>query len=113
MKRTDVGALSTTRVDPIPVAKVVLKGQLLGLTSPDRLTWTHLPEPLANYSVNGGICPGYDVHNGVYYAYIQPKGLPRQSRKPWVPVCLKPRCFAVRLTDADTGLPQVARGRNC
>ena len=58
-----------------PGRKVVLKGQLLGLTSPDMLTWTRLPEPLANYSVNGGICPGYDTHNGVYYAYIQPQGV--------------------------------------
>ena len=55
--------------------KVVLKGQLRGLTSPDRLTWTRLPEPLANYSVNGGICPGYDTHNDVYFAFIQPQGV--------------------------------------
>ena len=54
--------------------KVVLKGALEGYTSPDRLSWTKIDEPLANYSVNGGISPGYDEHNQTYFAYIQPQG---------------------------------------
>ena len=54
--------------------KVVLKGALVGSTSPDRFEWTRVAEPLANYSVNGGICPGYDEHNKTYFAFIQPQG---------------------------------------
>jgi hypothetical protein len=55
--------------------KVVLKGQLLGRTSPDRINWTRIAEPLANYSVNGGISPGYDAHNKTYFAFMQPQGV--------------------------------------
>lgn len=54
--------------------KVVLKGAMVGYTSPDRFTWTKLPEKIGDYSVNGGICPGYDAHNKTYFAYIQPQG---------------------------------------
>ena len=54
--------------------KVVLKGRLMGWYSPDRFTWTKIDEPLAHYSVNGGICPGYDEHNNDYFAFIQPQG---------------------------------------
>ena len=54
--------------------KVVLKGQMLGRTSPDRVNWTKIDEPLANYSVNGGISPGYDAHNKTYFAFLQPQG---------------------------------------
>ena len=55
--------------------KVILKGQLLGRTSPDRINWTNIPEPLANYSVNGGMSPGYDAHNKTYYCFLQPQGV--------------------------------------
>ena len=55
--------------------KVVLKGALVGYTSPDRLTWSKIAEPLAGYSVNGGISPGYDAHNQCYFAYMQPQGV--------------------------------------
>ena len=48
--------------------KVVLKGQMLGRTSPDRVNWTQIAQPLANYSVNGGISPGYDAHSKTYFA---------------------------------------------
>ena len=54
--------------------KVDLKGRMWGWTSPDRFTWTKLDEPLANYSVNGGMSPGYDTHNETYFAFIQPQG---------------------------------------
>ena len=54
--------------------KVILKGALVGYTSPDYFNWTKIEEPLANYSVNGGICTGYDAHNESYFAYIQPQG---------------------------------------
>ena len=54
--------------------KVVLKGALVGFTSPDHFNWTKIEEPLASYSVNGGICPGYDAASQTYFAYIQPQG---------------------------------------
>ena len=55
--------------------KVVLKGVLEGYTSPDRLCWTKIAEPLANYSVNGSLSPGYDEDNKTYFAFMQPQGV--------------------------------------
>ena len=55
--------------------KVVLRGWMVGWTSPDRFHgWTKIEEPLADYSVNGGIVAGYDEPSGTYYAYLQPQG---------------------------------------
>ena len=55
--------------------KVVLKGVMEGYTSPDRLCWTKIAEPLANYSVNGSLSPGYDEDNKTYFAFMQPQGV--------------------------------------
>ena len=55
--------------------KVVLRGWMVGWTSPDRFHgWKKIEEPLADYSVNGGIVAGYDEPSGTYYAYLQPQG---------------------------------------
>ena len=54
--------------------KVELKGHLHGWTSADRLEWKPMPEPLARYSVNGGIAARYDAETGSYFAYMQPQG---------------------------------------
>lgn len=55
--------------------RVVLRGWLEGWTSPDRFRgWKKIKEPLAEYSVNGGIVAGYDEATESYYAYLQPQG---------------------------------------
>ena len=55
--------------------KVVLRGWMVGWTSPDRFHgWKQIEEPLADYSVNGGINAGYDKTSGTYFAYMQPQG---------------------------------------
>jgi hypothetical protein len=55
--------------------RVVLRGWMEGWTSPDRFHgWKQLEEPLAEYSVNGGIVAGYDEATGTYFAYLQPQG---------------------------------------
>ncbi len=56
--------------------KVVLRGWMVGWTSPDRLHWKRIDEPLADYSVNGGIAAMYEPESGTYFAYLQPQGFP-------------------------------------
>ena len=61
--------------DGVRVRCFVASGRdVLVLEIDDRLAWTKIAEPLADYSVNGGICPGYDEHHQTYFAYIQPQG---------------------------------------
>ena len=59
--------------------KVVVRGWMVGWTSPDRRHWTQIEEPLADYSVNGGISAGYDEASGTYFAYMQPQGFPPED----------------------------------
>ena len=62
--------------------KVVLRGWLVGWTSPDRFHgWKQIEEPLAEYSVNGGIVAGYDEAAKTYYAYMQPQGFAPEDPK--------------------------------
>ena len=62
--------------------KVVLRGWMVGWTSPDRFHgWKQIEEPLAEYSVNGGIVAGYDEESGTYYAYMQPQGFAPEDPK--------------------------------
>ena len=53
-------------------------GRMTAWTSPDRLCWTPLAEPLAPRPVNGGIAARYDEHHGNYFAYIQLMGYPAE-----------------------------------
>ena len=59
--------------------RVVLRGWMVGWTSPDRRHWTQIEEPLADYSVNGGVSAGYDEASGTYFAYMQPQGFPPED----------------------------------
>ena len=61
--------------------KVVLRGWPVGWTSPDRLHWKRIEEPLADYSVNGGIAASYEPESGTYFAYMQPQGFPPMEPK--------------------------------
>ena len=57
--------------------KVVLRGWLVGWTSPNRLHgWKRIEKPLADYSVNGGISARYEPESQSYFAYMQPQGFP-------------------------------------
>ena len=61
--------------------KVVLRGWMVGWTSPDRLHWKQIEEPLADYSVNGGIAARYEPETETYFAYMQPQGFaPEEPR---------------------------------
>ena len=60
--------------------KVVLRGWMIGWTSPDRFRgWKQIEEPLADYSINGGVNAGYDEASGTYFAYMQPQGFPPED----------------------------------
>ena len=74
-------------------------GRTLGFTSPDRLHWTQIEEPLADRPVNGAISARYDPHNGEYYAYLQIMGLPAEEPKAigYPPVESFPVCFPLAL----------------
>ena len=61
--------------------KTEIWGRTHGFTSPDRLYWTQIEEPLADRPVNGAISARYDPHNGEYYAYIQIMGYPAEEPK--------------------------------
>ena len=61
--------------------KVVLRGWMVGWTSADRLHWKQIEEPLADYSVNGGIAARYEPESGTYFAYMQPQGFPPEEPK--------------------------------
>ena len=59
--------------------KVLLRGWMVGWTSPDGLHWKRIQEPLADYSVNGGIAARYEPESGTYFAYMQPQGFPPED----------------------------------
>ena len=61
--------------------RAVTGGKTVGLTSPDRLHWKQMEEPLADRKVNGAISACYDPHNGEYYAYLQIMGFPAEEPK--------------------------------
>jgi len=61
--------------------KVLLRGWMVGWTSADRLHWKRIEEPLADYSVNGGIAAMYEPESGTYFAYMQPQGFPPEEPK--------------------------------
>jgi hypothetical protein len=55
-----------------------LWGHMLGWTSPDRIHWQRMEEPVAERPVNGGIAARYDAHHNNYFAYIQLMGYPAE-----------------------------------
>ncbi len=55
-----------------------ITGHMLAWTSPDRIHWTPLEEPLAYRPVNGGISAAYDPHHESYFCYIQLMGYPSE-----------------------------------
>ena len=61
--------------------KIVLRGWMVGWTSPDRLHWTKIEDPLAEYSVNGAISARYDPKSKTYFAYMQPQGFTPEEPK--------------------------------
>ena len=61
--------------------RAVTGGKTVGLTSPDRLHWKRMEEPLADRKVNGAISARYDTHNDEYYAYLQIMGFPAADPK--------------------------------
>ncbi len=58
--------------------KAVIHGVMSAWTSPDRIHWTKLAEPLARRPVNGGISARWDPVQGRYFTYIQLMGYPSE-----------------------------------
>ena len=56
--------------------RIDLRGWVIGWTSPDRIHWKRIEEPLGNFPMDGGISAGYDPHSGTYFAYCRVHGLP-------------------------------------
>ena len=52
---------------------------IVGWTSPDRLHWKHIEEPLAHMPMDGGISAHYDPDTGTYFCYCRIHGLPPQE----------------------------------
>ncbi|AWT60363.1 MAG: hypothetical protein DF168_01571 [Candidatus Moanabacter tarae] len=58
--------------------KAEIRGHTLAWTSPDRIHWNPVENPLAYRPVNGGISARYDPHRGDYFCYIQLMGYPAE-----------------------------------
>ena len=88
-------------------------GWMVGWTSPDRFHgWKRIEEPLAEYSVNGGIVAGYDEASGTYYAYMQPQGFARRTPRVSGPVSRRWRWCAGQTASAERKTSAAGRPRS-
>ena len=60
--------LQGTDYDGPPIA---LRGSVIGWTSPDRIHWSRVEGPVADFCMDGGIAAGYDTHTKSYFGYIR------------------------------------------
>ena len=59
--------------------KLLLKGSVIGWTSPDRINWKRSDKILANFPMDGGVSARYDSKSGYYYAYCRLQGVPQEQ----------------------------------
>ena len=59
--------------------KLLLKGVVVGWTSPDRINWKRSDKILANFPMDGGVSARYDNESGYYYAYCRLQGVPQEQ----------------------------------
>ena len=59
--------------------KLVLQGQVIGWTSPDRVRWTRSEQILADFPMDGGLSVHYDQRSGYYYAYCRVQGVAQEQ----------------------------------
>ena len=62
--------------------RLVLKGRVIGWTSPDRIHWTRRDEILANFPMDGGLSVRYDEGSGSFYAYCRVQGVAQEQTEP-------------------------------
>ena len=59
--------------------RLVLKGRVIGWTSPDRIHWTRSERILANFPMDGGLAVRYDEGSGYYYAFCRVQGVAQEQ----------------------------------
>ena len=59
--------------------KLILKGRVIGWTSPDRIHWTRSARILANFPMDGGLTVHYNEHTGYYYGYCRVQGVAQEQ----------------------------------
>jgi hypothetical protein len=59
--------------------QLLLKGRVIGWTSPDRIHWKRSDRILANYPMDGGLSAGYDERSGYYFAYCRINGVAQEQ----------------------------------
>ena len=59
--------------------RLVLKGRVIGWTSPDRIHWKRCDEILANFPMDGGLSVRYDENSGYFYGYCRIQGVPQEQ----------------------------------
>ena len=59
--------------------KLILKGRVIGWTSPDRIHWKRSDNILAHFPMDGGLSVRYDERSGYYYAYCRIQGVPQEQ----------------------------------
>ena len=60
-------------------ARLILKGRVIGWTSPDRIHWKRSDRILGNYPMAGGLAARYDERTGYYYAYCRINGVAQEQ----------------------------------
>ena len=59
--------------------RLVLKGRVIGWTSPDRIHWKRCDRILANFPMDGGLSVRYDEISGCFYGYCRLQGVPQEQ----------------------------------
>lgn len=59
--------------------RLVLKGRVIGWTSPDRIHWKRCDRILANFPMDGGLSISYDESSGFFYGYCRLQGVPQEQ----------------------------------
>ena len=59
--------------------RLILKGRVIGWTSPDRIHWKRCDRIIANYPMDGGLSARYDERSGTYYAYCRINGVAQEQ----------------------------------
>ena len=62
--------------------RLILKGRVIGWTSPDRIHWKRSDKILARFPMDGGLSVRYDERTGYYYAYCRIQGVPQEQFEP-------------------------------
>lgn len=62
--------------------RLILKGRVIGWTSPDRIHWKRGDGILADFPMDGGLSVRYDERSGFFYGYCRVQGVAQEQFDP-------------------------------